>query len=312
MTVAKSGRGRPTLAHDHGGHAHDHTAGANAASLRYALALTTAFLAAEVVGAWWFNSLALLSDAAHMMTDVAALAIALVAIRIGQRPADDKRTFGHKRFEILAAAFNALLLFAVAIYIAIEAVGRFRAPEPVESTGMLIVATLGLVVNLVSMRLLAAGKDVSLNVKGAYLEVWADMLGSIGVIFGALVIRFTGLTWIDPAVAVAIGLWVLPRTWTLLRDTTNILLQGVPSGISLPEVRAAIGQVRGVGSVHDLHVWSLSTNDVTCTAHVELADAARSEPVRRDVEHVLRTRFGIEHSTIQIEERACGEASSHP
>lgn len=167
------------------------------------------------------------------------------------RPADDKRTFGYRRFEIFAAAFNALLLFAVAIYIAIEAVGRFRSPEPVESTGMLIVAGRGLVVNLVSMRLLTAGKDASLNVKGAYLGVWADMLGSVGVIIGALAIRLTGWTWIDPAVAVAIGLWVLPRTWTLLRDTTNILLPGVPRGLSLPDLRVAIAGVPGVGGVHD-------------------------------------------------------------
>lgn len=304
------------MADDHSGHAHgasghDHAAGANATMLKYALALTSAFLVAEVVGAYWFNSLALLSDAAHMLTDVAALAIALVAIRIGGRPADDKRTFGYKRFEILAAAFNALLLFAVAIYIAIEAVDRFRSPEPVESTGMLIVAGLGLVVNLISMRLLTAGKDASLNVKGAYLEVWADMLGSVGVIIGALAIRFTGWTWLDPAVAVAIGLWVLPRTWTLLRDTTNILLQGVPRGLSLPDLRGAIAGVPGVGGVHDLHVWSLSSNDITCTAHVELADDGRPEQVRGDVERVLRTRFDIAHSTIQIEERACGEESVH-
>ncbi len=152
------------------------------------------------------NSLALLSDAALMMTDVAALAIALLAIRIGQRPADDKRTFGYKRFEILAAAFNALLLFAVAIYVLVEAVQRFREPESVESTGMMIVATVGLVVNLVSIRLLTAGKDASMNVKGAYLEVWADMIGSVGVIAGVLAIRFTGWTWVDPVVAIGIGL----------------------------------------------------------------------------------------------------------
>ncbi len=293
------------MADDHSGHAHDHVGGANATMLGYALALTATFLVAEVVGAYWFNSLALLSDAAHMLTDVAALAITLVAIRIGGRPADDKRTFGYKRFEILAAAFNALLLFAVAIYIAIEAVGRFRNPEPVESTGMLIVAAIGLVVNLVSMRLLSAGKGDSLNVKGAYLEVWADMLGSVGVIVAALAIRFTGRTWIDPGVAVAIGLWVLPRTWTLLRDTTNILLQGVPTGLKLPEMRIAISDVPGVAGVHDLHVWSLSSKDITCTAHVALAADAVSDVVRRQIEQVLQDRYAIAHSTIQTEAEAC-------
>lgn len=196
----------------HGSQGRDHTAGANAKMLTWALALASIYLVADVVGAFVFNSLALLSDATHMMTDVAALAIVLLATRMGQRPPDDKRTFGYKRFEILAAAFNALLLFAVAIYVLVEAVQRFRVPQAVQSTGMMIVAAIGFVVNLVSMRLLTAGKETSMNVKGAYPEVWADMIGSLGVIAGALAIRFTGWTWVDPVVAIGIGLWVLPRT----------------------------------------------------------------------------------------------------
>ena len=177
------------------GHGHDHTAGANAKMLGWALALTSIYLVAEVIGGFVFNSLALLSDAAHMMTDVAALVIALMAIRLGGKSPDDKRTFGYRRFEILAAAFNAVLLFGIAIYIFVEAIKRFTAPQEVQSWGMMIVAAIGLVVNLISMRLLTAGKDASFNVKGAYLEVWADMIGSIGVILGALAIRFTGFTW---------------------------------------------------------------------------------------------------------------------
>ena len=287
--------------HDHAGHAHDHTAGANAKMLSIALALTGSYLIAEVIGAFWFNSLALLSDAGHMLTDVAALAIALVAIKVGQRAADDKRTFGYRRFEILAAAFNALMLFAVAIYVLVEAVNRFRDPEPVQSTGMLVVATIGLVVNLVSMRLLTAGKDASLNVKGAYLEVWADMLGSLGVIAGALVIRFTGWMWVDPIVAVGIGLWVLPRTWILLRDTTNILLEGVPRGIDLGGLRTALEAVPGVDGVHDLHVWSMATDDASCTVHLSISDSAETDRIRLDVEALLRGRFDITHSTIQTE-----------
>ncbi|WP_281399800.1 cation diffusion facilitator family transporter [Sphingomonas rhizophila] len=198
------------MAHDHGGGAHNHAAGANSKMLAIALGLTTAFLIAELIGSFVFNSLALLSDAAHMFTDSAALAIALAAVKIGQRPADDARTFGYRRFEILAAAFNALLLFAVAGYVLWEGIGRFFEPAEVQSTGMLIVAAIGLVVNLIAMKLLSAGKESSLNVKGAYLEVWADMLGSIGVIVGALVIMFTGWQWVDPLVAIGIGLWVLP------------------------------------------------------------------------------------------------------
>lgn len=289
--------------HDHGagGHAHNHAAGANAKMLGWALALTSTYLVAEVIGAFVFNSLALLSDAAHMLTDVVALVIALLAIRIGQRAADDRRTFGYKRFEILAAAFNAILLFAVAIYVVVEAVGRFREPEPVQSIGMMIVAAIGLAVNLVSMRLLTGGKETSLNVKGAYLEVWADMIGSVGVIIGALAIRFTGWTWVDPVVAVLIGLWVLPRTWVLLRDTINVLLEGVPGGIKLAELRAAITATPGVAGVHDLHVWSMTTEEVSCTAHVTLADGADPDGVRKAVAVTLDERFGIEHTTIQTE-----------
>ena len=299
--------------HEEGGHSgHNHGAGASTKRLAIALGLTTAFLVAELVGAFVFDSLALLSDAAHMFTDSAALAIALAAVRIGQRPPDDQRTFGYRRFEILAAAFNAILLFAVAGFVLVEGVGRFFDPRPVESVGMLIVASIGLIVNLISMRILAGGRDDSLNVKGAYLEVWADMLGSLGVIGAAIAIYFTQFNWIDPIVAIAIGLWVLPRTWTLLSDTTHILLQGVPRGISLDKVRAAISGVGGVSGVHDLHIWSVAGDDASLTVHIGLADGSDPEVVRVSIAELLETQFGIHHSTIQTETKPCGdEAAIH-
>lgn len=301
------------MADDSRSHAHDHGAGANSKMLAIALALTTAFLIAELIGSYLFNSLALLSDAAHMFTDSAALAIALAAIKIGERPADEARTFGYRRFEILAAAFNALLLFAVAGYVLWEGVNRFLEPTKVQSAGMLIVATIGLVVNIIAMRLLTAGKDTSLNVKGAYLEVWADMLGSIGVIAGAIVIMWTGWQWVDPLVAIGIGLWVLPRTWILLRDTTQILLEGVPRGIKLAELRAAIEMTPGVRGVHDLHVWSLSGDDHSLSAHVLLADNSNFDTVRSTISAMLLKRFEIQHATVQIEQEACGEVGGlHP
>ena len=299
--------------HDHGrgGHAdRNHGAGASTKRLAIALGLTTAFLIAELVGAFVFDSLALLSDAAHMFTDSAALAIALAAVKIGQRPPDDQRTFGYRRFEILAAAFNAILLFAVAGYVLIEGIGRFFTPRPVESVGMLIVASIGLIVNLISMRILAGGKEDSLNVKGAYLEVWADMLGSLGVIGAAIAIYFTKLNWIDPIVAIAIGLWVLPRTWTLLRDTTHILLQGVPRGYDLNAIRAAMGEVSGVTGVHDLHLWSVAGDDASLTAHVAIADGGDGEAIRRALTGMLETRFAIHHATIQTETEPCGDEES--
>jgi cobalt-zinc-cadmium efflux system protein len=236
-----------------------------------------------------------------MFTDAAALGIALAAIRIGQRPADKKRTYGYRRFEILAAAFNAVLLFVVAGYVLYEGVLRFAEPEPVESVGMLAVAAIGLVVNLISMRVLASGKDASLNVKGAYLEVWADMLGSLGVIGAAVLIYLTGWSWVDPVVAIGIGLWVLPRTWVLLRDTTNVLLQGVPQGVDLDAIRSAIGGVPGITDVHDLHVWSVAGDDTTLTAHVVLTDSADFHSTRQRVASVLREEFEIEHVAIQPE-----------
>ena len=296
---------------DDGGHAgHNHGAGASTKRLAIALSLTSVFLVAELIGALLFDSLALLSDAAHMFTDSAALAIALAAVKIGQRPPDDKRTFGYRRFEILAAAFNAILLFAVAGYVLIEGIGRFFDPEPVESVGMLIVATIGLVVNLISMRILAGGKDDSLNVKGAYLEVWADMLGSIGVIGAAIAIYLTGYNWIDPIVAIGIGLWVLPRTWVLLRDTTHILLQGVPRGFDLKAIRERMGQVPGVVGVHDLHIWSVAGDDASLTAHVAIADGGGSESTRRAVVGMLEAEFNIHHATIQTETEPCGDEES--
>lgn len=298
--------------HDHGeaGHAHNHGAGANARSLSIALGLTATFLVAELVGAWLFNSLALLSDAAHMFTDATALAIALAAIRIGQRPADKRRTYGYRRFEILAAAFNAVLLFLVAGFVLYEGVQRFFAPPEVQSLGMLLVASAGLFVNLVAMRILAGGKDDSLNVKGAYLEVWADMLGSVGVIGAALLIWGTGWNWVDPVVAIAIGLWVLPRTWILLRDTTHILLQGVPRGIDLDAVRAAMRAQPGVADVHDLHIWSVAGDDASLTAHVVVSDGGDVDVVRVALAAMLEARFEIHHATIQPETAPCADAAS--
>jgi cobalt-zinc-cadmium efflux system protein len=297
------------------GHSHAHVASANSTMLKWALVLTTVYLFAEVAGGVYFNSLALLSDAAHMLTDVAALVIALMAIAFGKKSADNRRTFGYRRFEILAAAFNAVLLVLVAIYVLIEAIKRFASPEAVQTKGMLVVAVTGLVVNFISMRLLMAGKEESFNIKSAYLEVWADMIGSAGVIGGALLIRWTGWTWIDAVVAVGIGLWVLPRTWVLLRDTTNVLLEGVPKGVDLHEIRATIQSVDGVKTVHDLHVWSMSNDDISCTAHVRVGPGMEPADVRKEVAESLHERFNILHSTIQVEdpgEDCPGRGANHP
>ena len=293
--------------HDHGGGEIRHEK-----PLWIALGLTSAFLIAEVIGGLMTNSLALLSDAAHMGTDVLALAISLFAVRLSRRPPDAKRTYGYARMEAIGALINGALLFIVAGYILWEAIGRFSQPPEVASTGMLVVATFGLVVNLISMRLLKAGSGESLNVKGAYLEVWADMLGSVGVIAGAILIKLTGWTIADPIIAVLIGLWVLPRTWILMRQAGNILMQGVPDGLNLEEVRKALAEFPGVTEVHDLHAWALGSKEAVLTAHVVGDDAkASGEQLRLSLIAMLDERFGIEHATLQIEAVPCIEHEVH-
>ncbi|MFD1883781.1 cation diffusion facilitator family transporter [Paracoccus pacificus] len=270
-----------------------------------AFGLTATYMTAEIIGSFITGSLALLSDAMHMATDAFALGIALVAIYLGRRAADLLRTYGYARFEILAATFNALLLLGVAFYILYEAYERLYAPAEVQSVGMLVVAAIGLAVNLISMRLLTGHKDSSLNVKGAYLEVWADMLGSIGVILGAVIIYFTGWSWVDSVLAVGIGFMVFPRTWVLLKECVNILLEGVPEGMSLADIEKAVATTPGVASVHDLHLWSLTKSQNSLTAHAVLANGADPEQVRRDIEKRLQDDYDLHHTTLQMEKESC-------
>ena len=293
-------------------HSHAGTGGAaNVSKLKIALALTSTYLIAEVIGGIVTGSLALLSDAAHMLTDVMALIVALVAIRIGQRAADRKRTFGYYRFEILAAAFNAAVLFLVAFYILYEGYQRFREPPEIQTGGMLIVAAIGLVVNIASMMILRSGSESSLNMKGAYLEVWSDMLGSIGVIIAALVIRYTGWWPADPILAVLIGLWVLPRTWKLLGQSVNVLLEGVPEGIELQRLHDALAALPGVREVHDLHVWSLTSGRNSMTVHL-VADVPDTKLVAEAQR--IAAEHEIEHASIQLDDAAsaAAEKGAHP
>lgn len=236
-----------------------------------------------------------------MLTDVLALMIALIAIRIGKRPADTKRTFGYYRFEILAASFNAVVLFLVAIYILYEAYQRFFEPPEIESGLMLGVAAAGLIVNLISIRLLRSGSAQSLNMKGAYLEVLSDLLGSFAVIVAALVIRFTGWWQVDPILAVLIGLWVLPRTWTLLSESINILLEGVPAGIELQQLHDALAALPGVRAVHDLHVWAITSGQNSMTVHLVANPGESDIDLLRAAQQIARDH-GIEHASIQVED----------
>lgn len=287
-------------------HTHNHTSQASERSLLIALVVTSAYLAVEIASGLMAGSLALLSDAAHMFTDASALVIAVVAVRLARRPADRRRTYGYYRFEILAAAVNAAVLIAVGVLILLEAYRRLRSPSEIRSGWMLGVAIAGLIANYVSWRVLQSGAKGSLNVKAAYLEVWSDMLGSVAVIFGAIVIRLTGWWRIDPVLAVLIGLWVLPRAWELLSESLNILLEGVPEGLDLEEIHSALCETPGVCEVHDLHVWAISNERISLTVHVITDDQTVDRQDLQDrLSDLLEERFGISHTTVQIERSAC-------
>jgi cobalt-zinc-cadmium efflux system protein len=269
--------------------------------LKIVLALTAAFMIVEAAGGVLTGSLALLADAAHMLTDVFGLSLALFAIWFGAKPPTSERTFGFYRAEVLAAAANAILLFAVAGYIFLEAWQRFRTPEPIQTGPMLVVAIGGLGINLLSVVLLRSASEDSLNVQGAYFEVLDDLLGSVGVIVAALVVRFTGWYYADPVISVAIGLFILPRTWKLLREALAVLLEGAPSHVDVVELERAIASVPGVVAVHDLHVWSLTSGVHSMSGHVVVESPLDGDDVRRRIESLLRGRHKIEHTTIQVE-----------
>ena len=296
-------------------HGHDHSHAvvteANVKKLTFALILTTIFLLVEIVAGFMTQSLALLSDAAHMFTDVAALAIALVAIKIGKLPADDKRTFGYQRFEILAALFNAVMLFVVALYILYEAYQRFSHPAEIQSLGMMVVAILGLIINLISMKILFSSAQDSLNVKGAYLEVLSDALGSVGVFVGAVIIYFTQWMWVDSLIAVLIGFWVLPRTWLLLKQSINILLEGVPEEIDIEALRNDLLALAQVESIHQLKVWAITSKNVHLTVHL-YAPQADHQALYQQAWQMLSHQHGITEMTLQIEEDECIAQSTCP
>lgn len=276
----------------------------NRRSLWLVFGLTAAYFGVEVVGGLLTNSLALLADAAHMLTDVGGLGLALFASWMSAKPATPAKTYGYYRAEILAALANAVALFLMSFYILYEAALRFRAPPEVASVPMLAVAAVGLVVNLVGIVLLRGAAGDSLNLRGAYLEVVGDLLGSVGVIAAAVVMWATGWYYADPIFGVAIGLFILPRTWKLMTQAVNVLLEATPAHINMAEVERALLGVEGVASVHDLHVWTITSGIDALSVHVVLAEgvapAVAVEVVGRAAA-ALRDEFKIDHSTIQVE-----------
>jgi len=293
-------------------HGHTHTrAGKNKRRLAIVLSLTTAYLIAEVVAGLLTHSLALLADAGHMLTDVAGLGFALMAIRFAERPATPERTYGFYRVEILAALANAVVLIGISVYILYEAYDRFRNPPEVESRAMLVVAAVGLVINLVGIYLLRAASKESLNMKGAYYEVFSDLLTSVGVIAAALIMLTTGWYYADPLISAGIGLFRLPRTWMLLKDAVGVLLEGTPADVNLASLREAISNVAGVASVHDLHVWSLTSGVNAMSVHAVLADHALHDEVLASVQRKVTSEFKIAHATVQVECQGCAAYETH-
>jgi len=287
-------------------HSHDHSKEHLSDSqnrIAIAFFITTLFMVAEVIGGIVFNSLALLADAGHMISDVIALALSWVAIRIGKRVPTDRHTFGFKRSEILAAWLNGLVLWLIVALIFFEAAHRLFNPEPVRGLGMLIVAGLGLGVNLLMAWLLFENRRENLNMKAAFIHVVSDALGSVGAILGALIILGTSLFWVDPLISIFIGLLILYSSWGLIKESTHILMEAVPAGLEISEIERTVLQHDGVCCVYDLHVWSIAGERPALSAHVVLAetDHVDRNQVLMDLSNTLKSKFNIEHSTIQIE-----------
>mgnify|MGYP000338950990 CR=1 FL=1 len=276
-------------------------AGKNKKNLAIVFGLTSFYLIVEVIGGFWTGSLALLADAGHMLTDVAGVGLALLAIWFAEKPASPEKTYGYYRVEILAALTNAVVLIFISLYILYEAYQRFKDPPEVESVGMLAVAGVGLGINLVGMYLLRSASKESLNMKGAYFEVLSDMLTSIGVIIAGVIMLTTGWYYADPLISAGIGLFILPRTWVLLKDAVGVLLEGTPSDVNISALKLALEQLNGVEEVHDLHVWSLTSGVNAMSVHTVVADPTSHEDLLRRVHECCTGQFNIAHVTAQVE-----------
>jgi len=270
--------------------------------LTIAFVLVLGFMVVEVATAFWTGSLALLSDAGHMATDAIGLGMALAAIVVAEKSSTEgTRTYGLYRLEILAALANAILLLVVALYVLYEAIVRLQDPPEILAGPMLVVAVAGLVVNVISWRLLRPGAAESINVRGAYLEVIADLIGSVGVIAAALLVGLTGWTYADPLFAAAIGLFILPRAWQLARQALHILVQAAPTDLDLEKLHADLQAIPDVLDVHDLHVWTLTSDMDVATVHLMTAEDTDPHPVLDEARALLRDRYGITHATLQVE-----------
>jgi cobalt-zinc-cadmium efflux system protein len=288
--------------HSHGhSHSHSHTGGGSRTRLTWVLGLIIAYMVAEAVGGWLTGSLALLADAGHMLSDAAALGLSVFAMSMSRRPRTSKRTYGYHRLEILAALANGATLVAISILVLIEAFRRFGRPEVVDAPGMMGIAAGGLVVNLVALWILHQGRDENLNMRGAWLHVLTDALGSVQAIAAGALIWGFGWQWADPVASVLIALLVVYSAWSLLKEATGVLMEGAPAHIDVDQVHEAMADVSGVLEVHDLHVWTITSGMESLSAHVVVEDHRFDCDVLSEIRAKLHERFGIHHITVQME-----------
>lgn len=296
-------------AHDHG-LGHSHASDAPVRSLRIALGLTAVLLVVEVIGGFLSNSIALLADAGHMLTDVAALALALFVAWFSKQPETPRKTYGYLRWEILAAFVNGATLLLISAWILWEAVIRLRAAEQIKGGLMLVVAVGGLIVNLIAARVLVRSSSHNMNARGAYLHVLGDLLASVGTVAAAILIRYTGWLMADPIASILTTVLIMSGAWRLVRESVDILLESTPAHIPLPAVRGQLEAIPGIESVHDLHVWAVTPAVVAMSAHCIVRQPEQHQHVLEHVHDAMRL-FGIEHVTIQLEREEMLERETH-
>lgn len=287
---------------------HNHTEGANKKVLLISFIIITGYMMIEAIGGFLTNSLALLSDAGHMLSDSISLMVALIAFRLAEKKASHNKTFGYKRFEILAAVINGVALILISLYIIYEAIERFSHPPEVATTGMLTISIIGLIVNVLVAWIMLRGGDTegNLNIRGAYLHVLSDMLGSVGAILAAVLIIFFGWGWADPLASVIVAILVLRSGYNVTKDAIHVLMEGTPENIDVPDIIHTIEETEGIQDIHDLHIWSITSGLNALSCHAVVADQltiSESENILRKIEHKLEHK-GITHVTIQMETEA--------
>ena len=300
--------------HHHGaGHSHHHHAddGHNARRLIVVLLLTAAYMLAEAIGGWYSHSLALIADAGHMLSDVAALALSLFAVWISRKPPTAARSYGYHRTEILAALANAATLIAISVWVCVEAYQRLQAPSAVEGRLVMAIAAGGFLINLAGMWVLSGGRHGNLNIRGAWLHVATDALGNIGTVAAGAAVAYLGWRRADPIASVAIALLVCWSAWALLRESVDVLMEGTPSGIEPAQVRDSLAAVEGVAAVHDLHIWSITSGRISLSAHIAVDGSRPDRDVLPDLCEQLRVVYGITHVTLQLESECASSEALH-